>query len=54
MAVKTIWPIDHTCGHHADRDLSDRPADRRAGFAEWLARQECPVNCTVLASLVTE
>ncbi|MEV5129045.1 hypothetical protein ACN6K8_002159 [[Kitasatospora] papulosa] len=41
MAVKTIWPMDHTCGHHADRDLSDRPADRRAGFAEWLARQEC-------------
>jgi hypothetical protein len=21
--------------------LSDRPADRRASFAEWLARQEC-------------
>jgi hypothetical protein len=41
MAVETIWPIDPTCGHHADRDLSDRPADRRAGFAEWLARQEC-------------
>lgn len=39
MTVKTIWPIDHTCGHHADRDLSDRPADRRAGFAEWLASQ---------------
>lgn len=41
MAVKTIWPIDHTCGHHADRDLSDRPAHCRADFAEWLARQEC-------------
>ncbi|MGW9421740.1 hypothetical protein ACWGSU_10215 [Streptomyces koyangensis] len=41
MAVKTIWPINHTCGHQTDRDLSDRPADRRAGFAEWLAKQEC-------------
>ncbi|WP_186781591.1 MULTISPECIES: hypothetical protein [unclassified Streptomyces] len=41
MAVKTIWPINHTCGHQADRDLSDRSADRRAGFAEWLAKQEC-------------
>ncbi|WP_328940910.1 hypothetical protein OG259_04045 [Streptomyces sp. NBC_00250] len=41
MAVKTIWPINHSCGHHTDRDLSDRPADRRAGFAEWLATQEC-------------
>ncbi|MFD8012247.1 hypothetical protein [Streptomyces sp. NPDC059762] len=41
MAVKTIWPIDHSCGHHSDQDLSGRPADRRAGFAEWLATQEC-------------
>jgi hypothetical protein len=41
MAVKKIWHITHTCGHESDRDLSTRPADRRAGFAEWLARQEC-------------
>ncbi|MFD5327941.1 hypothetical protein [Streptomyces sp. NPDC127092] len=41
MAVKTIWPINHSCGHKDDRDLSGRPADRRAGFAEWLANQEC-------------
>ncbi|MEV7035707.1 hypothetical protein AB0N99_36455 [Streptomyces sp. NPDC093272] len=39
--VKTIWPINHTCGHQVDRDLSDRSADRRAGFAEWLAKQKC-------------
>ncbi|MFD7124214.1 MULTISPECIES: hypothetical protein [Streptomyces] len=41
MAVKTIWPITHSCGHHTERDLSSRAADRRAGFAEWLAKQEC-------------
>ncbi|MFD3846299.1 hypothetical protein ACFWVB_10500 [Streptomyces microflavus] len=41
MAVKTIWPITHSCGHHNERDLSGRAADRRAGFAEWLAKQEC-------------
>ncbi|MEU4180801.1 hypothetical protein [Streptomyces sp. NPDC026589] len=41
MAVKTIWPITHSCGHHTARDLSGRAADRRAGFAEWLAKQEC-------------
>ncbi|WP_328912454.1 MULTISPECIES: hypothetical protein [unclassified Streptomyces] len=41
MAVKTIWQITHSCGHAASRDLSARPADRRAGFAEWLATQEC-------------
>ncbi|MFF3536397.1 hypothetical protein ACFYXP_20920 [Streptomyces sp. NPDC002466] len=38
---KTVWPITHSCGHQTERDLSDRPADRRAGFAEWLAKQEC-------------
>ncbi|MGW0564664.1 hypothetical protein ACWDZ4_29675 [Streptomyces sp. NPDC003016] len=53
MAVKTIWQITHSCGHHAERDLSDRAADRRAGFAEWLAKQECSINCTILTSLVT-
>ncbi|NEA56582.1 hypothetical protein G3I60_21195 [Streptomyces sp. SID13666] len=41
MAVKTIWKITHSCGHPAERNLSDRAADRRAGFAEWLAKQEC-------------
>lgn len=39
--VATIWQITYSCGHQADRDLSDRAADRRAGFAEWLAKQEC-------------
>ncbi|MFC9329066.1 hypothetical protein [Kitasatospora sp. NPDC057015] len=41
MAVKKVWTITHACGHEAERDLSNRPADRRAGFAEWLAKQEC-------------
>jgi hypothetical protein len=41
MAVKTIWQITHSCGHAASRDLSARPADRRAGFAEWLGTQDC-------------
>src|SRR5690349_4764915 len=41
MAVKKIWHITYVCGHAADRDLSDRPADRRASFAEWLSKQEC-------------
>lgn len=41
MAVKTVWSITHSCGHQTARDLSNRPADRRAGFAEWLAKQEC-------------
>ncbi|MFB7620049.1 hypothetical protein [Kitasatospora sp. NPDC056181] len=41
MAVKTVWTITHSCGHESERDLGDRPADRRAGFADWLAKQDC-------------
>ncbi|GHF27283.1 hypothetical protein GCM10010218_05280 [Streptomyces mashuensis] len=41
MAVRTHWAIDHTCGHQVERDLSDRAADRRAGFARWLGDREC-------------
>ncbi len=39
--VAGTWNIDHSCGHSSSRDLSDRPADRRAGFARWLATQDC-------------
>lgn len=41
MSVKLLWTIDHVCGHTADVDLSDRPADRRAGYARWLAGRDC-------------
>ncbi|MDJ1132002.1 hypothetical protein [Streptomyces iconiensis] len=41
MPVKTVWPIDHACGHTCDVDLSERPADRRAGYARWLASRDC-------------
>ncbi|GAQ58952.1 hypothetical protein [Streptomyces acidiscabies] len=41
MTVPTTWTITHSCGHTTDRDLSDRPADRRAGFADWLTRSPC-------------
>ncbi|KNB53455.1 MULTISPECIES: hypothetical protein [Streptomyces] len=41
MAVRTHWTIDHTCGHQVDHDLSDRAADRRAGFARWLEVRDC-------------
>ncbi|MEU6243984.1 hypothetical protein [Streptomyces sp. NPDC047024] len=33
--------MQHTCGHEVVRDLSDRAADRRAGFARWLASRDC-------------
>ncbi|MFE9826703.1 hypothetical protein ACFYSH_32030 [Streptomyces sp. NPDC005791] len=39
--MKTIWSITFACGHQADRDLSDRAADRRADFTKWLAKQSC-------------
>ncbi|MFI7337131.1 hypothetical protein ACIBUY_04225 [Streptomyces sp. NPDC050085] len=41
MAVKKFWSVEHACGHTVEFDLSDRPADRRAGFARWLSTREC-------------
>ncbi|WP_406357263.1 hypothetical protein OHB56_32950 [Streptomyces sp. NBC_01635] len=41
MAVRTQWTIMHDCGHEVVHDLSDRPADKRAGFARWLATKDC-------------
>ncbi|KOG67357.1 MULTISPECIES: hypothetical protein [Streptomyces] len=41
MAVRTQFPVEHQCGHSVVHDLSDRPADRRAGFARWLTGKDC-------------
>ncbi|MFI0743012.1 hypothetical protein ACH4PU_33815 [Streptomyces sp. NPDC021100] len=41
MAVRTTWTIAHTCGHSVEHDLANRPADKRAGFARWLAGKDC-------------
>lgn len=35
MPVKTIWPVEYTCGHIENRDLSDKPAGKRAASAKW-------------------
>ncbi|MEU9074571.1 hypothetical protein AB0D22_07795 [Kitasatospora sp. NPDC048538] len=41
MAVKTRWTVTHSCGHEVEHDLANRPADRRAGYARWLAGRDC-------------
>ncbi|GCD41865.1 hypothetical protein [Streptomyces paromomycinus] len=41
MTVRTTWTVDYACGHSGERDLSDRPADKRASFARWLATKDC-------------
>lgn len=41
MAVKTTWPVEHSCGHDEDHDLSERRPSERAGYARWLAGREC-------------
>ncbi|ROS47920.1 hypothetical protein [Frigoribacterium sp. PhB24] len=35
MAIKTVWPVTYTCGHTENRDLSDKPAGKRAASARW-------------------
>ncbi|MFC9327922.1 hypothetical protein [Kitasatospora sp. NPDC057015] len=41
MAVRTRWVTTHACGHEVEHDLAARPADRRAGYARWLAGRDC-------------
>ncbi|KAA9394158.1 hypothetical protein FCK90_08555 [Kocuria coralli] len=41
MAVQTEFDVKFSCGHRETRDLSDRPAGKRKGFASWLAKGEC-------------
>lgn len=39
--VQKTWTVVHSCGDEIKHDLSDRPADRRAGFARWLEGRAC-------------
>jgi hypothetical protein len=41
MAIKTTWPVEHTCGHREDHDLSAKRPSERAGYARWLATKDC-------------
>lgn len=41
MPVRTQWTVEHPCSHQVIHDLSSRPADKRAGFARWLAGRDC-------------
>ena len=41
MAVKMTWPVEHSCGHDEDHDLSEKRPSERAGYARWLAGREC-------------
>lgn len=40
MGVKKLWTIYHACGYMAEADLTNRAADRRAGYARWLTGRE--------------
>ncbi|MER6461680.1 hypothetical protein ABT278_14545 [Streptomyces sp. NPDC001228] len=41
MAIRTQYDVEHSCGHAVTHDLSARAADKRAGFARWLASKDC-------------
>jgi hypothetical protein len=41
MAIKTVWPVNHSCGHEQDHDLSDKRPSERASFARWLEDKDC-------------
>ncbi|MEQ4608438.1 hypothetical protein ABMX48_17510 [Streptomyces cavourensis] len=39
--MATSFEVVHNCGHTVTHDLTNRSADRRAGFARWLAGRDC-------------
>ena len=41
MAIKTVWPVEHSCGHEREHDLNDKRPSERAGYARWLATKDC-------------
>lgn len=41
MAIKTTWPVQHTCGHREDHDLSATRPSERGGHARSLATKDC-------------
>lgn len=41
MTSNAVFEIEFTCGHIEDRDLSDKPAGERRGYAAWLEKQKC-------------
>ena len=40
MAIKTVWPVEHHCGHLEEYDLSARCPSERAGYARWLSGKD--------------
>ncbi len=46
MPVQTQWTITYEqCGHTETKDLSAKPAAKRAGFAKWLTRNRTCRAC---------
>lgn len=41
MAIQKTFEIEFACGHSEKRDLSEKPAGKRKGFANWLSQQNC-------------
>lgn len=39
--AKTVFSVDHECGHTQEHDLAGKPAGKRAGLASWLAGKPC-------------
>lgn len=41
MAIKTVWTVEHVCGHAEDHNLSTKRPSERAGYARWLTTKDC-------------
>jgi hypothetical protein len=43
MSIKTVWPVEHACGHDEEHDLAGKRPSERAGHARWLNGKECSI-----------
>src|SRR5271157_980317 len=41
MAIRTVWPVEHHCGHGEELDVSGIRPSERAGYARWLSGKGC-------------
>lgn len=51
--AKTLFSVDHECGHTQDHDLANKPAGKRAGIAAWLKGKPCR-ECSKASGLSAE
>ena len=54
MAIPTVWDIPYSCGHTEQKDLSHKPAGKRAAFATWFGTKYVCSDCFTPSGALNE